>query len=219
MEKIGKNLHYLSLCSCTYLSGESIQSVAKYCRGLNVFNISGICTFDRPVIEVAEKNPHLQCVNLAWCAHITEEAIRAFTKCCPQLKYLDMEGCHNVLGINSDSDGDLPQPEWETEDDDDDDDADDSESVDLEQYPLEPRIAIVFGTPYGDNIGSYSDEYDSEELVMLQMEMDRQQHELYDYDSDEGDSDEDDSYEDDSDIDDSDISDSDLDSQAHNATA
>lgn len=115
MKTIGKDLRFLSLCSCTYLSGASIQSIAIYCRKLTVLNISGICTFDPPLIEIACYNPLLETVNLAFCAHVTEVAIKALMKNCPKLKYLNMEGCHNVVELASDSEAGL-QPEWETED-------------------------------------------------------------------------------------------------------
>jgi hypothetical protein len=69
---------------------------------------------------VAERNPQLETVNVAHCPIITEASIRGFVEKCPRLKYLDMEGCYNVLYSRADeSAGSIPGPEWETESSDD----------------------------------------------------------------------------------------------------
>ncbi|KAH8552622.1 hypothetical protein BGW37DRAFT_291297 [Umbelopsis sp. PMI_123] len=163
MKTIGKNLRFLSLCSCSYLNTVSIAFVALYCHNLQVLNISGICTVDDPLIDLASNNPQLETVNLADCNHITEKSVKAFMKC-SKLKYLNIEGCHNVLGFESDGEGDLPQPEWETEEDDDDEDEEDEESYYDDDEDYEGEIIWVSDDDELDDYDSdYVDEEDDDE--------------------------------------------------------
>ncbi|KAG2177609.1 hypothetical protein INT44_008121 [Umbelopsis vinacea] len=149
MNAIGKNLHFLSLCSCSYLNTASIVSVATYCTNLRVINISGICTVDDPVVDLASKNPHLETVNLADCNHITEKSVKAVMKC-PKLKYLNIEGCHDVLDFESESESAIPQPEWETEEE----EFDDEEEVDYD-------TDIMTDSDYNyDSVNTVEDEED-----------------------------------------------------------
>lgn len=69
---------------------------------------------------------------------------------CPKLKYLNIEGCHDVLDFESDSESGIPQPEWETEEE----DSGDEDEIDYE-------IEVISGSDYDyDSINTEEDEDD-----------------------------------------------------------
>jgi hypothetical protein len=104
---------------------------------------------DDPVIDLASKNPHLETVNMADCYHITEKSVKAVMTC-PKLKYLNIEGCHDVLDFESDAESGIPQPEWETEEE----DFGDEDEIDYE-------IEVISGPDYDyDSVNTVEDEDD-----------------------------------------------------------
>ncbi|KAF9572870.1 Dynein regulatory complex subunit 6 [Mortierella alpina] len=85
-----RHLSNLNLESCKGFHNEALRVLFQTCSGLVRVNVSGTKIEDSSLEALAASCPHLRNLNLAWCAHITDEGLLHLLQSCSGLTFLDI---------------------------------------------------------------------------------------------------------------------------------
>ncbi|KAF9960187.1 Dynein regulatory complex subunit 6 [Mortierella alpina] len=85
-----RHLSNLNLESCKGLDNDALLVLFQTCSSLVRVNVSGTRIEDSSLDALAANCPELRNLNLAWCAHITDEGLLRLLRSCRGLTFLDI---------------------------------------------------------------------------------------------------------------------------------
>ncbi|KAI9278332.1 hypothetical protein BDA99DRAFT_455086 [Phascolomyces articulosus] len=117
--KTSKQLQYLSINGNRHVDDTTLASIIPFLKELRELDIGATAIRDRSLILIAEHCKKLESLDVSDCYRITEQGIRCVTAQLPQLNYLSIENCYNVVSMDGEFDGITVEDEgdWEDEDD------------------------------------------------------------------------------------------------------
>ncbi|KAF9355769.1 F-box only protein 41 [Mortierella sp. AD094] len=90
LQGIYKHISNLNLESCKSIDNEAILNLINACPELERVNMSGTNIGDAGLESLAAHCTKVTSLNLAWCAHITDEGLLRLLGTCAGLKFLDI---------------------------------------------------------------------------------------------------------------------------------
>ena len=94
------HLEFLSLDSCTLLTGTGVAAFGVFCTKLQYLNVNSIENLsDQSFIRVVSKNPNLECLHLDFTEHITDASVVSIAKSCVKLRELHLFLCFGVSDV------------------------------------------------------------------------------------------------------------------------